>query len=360
MGKLTTKSVERETKAGYHNDGNGLYLAVRGKSKSWIFRFRVGGKLRDMGLGGFPAVSLAEAREKAVQAKSMLRAGEDPIAANRRERADKKLQLTSARTFRQCAEAYIEQNRAGWSNPKHVDQWESTLTKYVYPTIGNWAVQDVDTDAVLRCLESIWETKTETASRIRGRIESILAWASARDLRPKGFNPATWRGHLDAILPKPSKVATVEHFAALPYNDMGTFMTKLVDQEGNGARCLEFAILTASRSSEARGAKWSEIDLNKRVWVVPAERMKAGKEHHIPLSDAAVKLLKAMPRIVDNDLVFPAPRGKQFSDMTLTAVLRRMNAGVPKTFCRTQKPPLQQNAMPCKLPRQPILPTLIF
>ena len=326
--KLTAKAVERETKPGYYNDGNGLYLAIRGASKSWIFRFRVDGKLRDMGLGGFPAISLAEARTKAADAKKLLKEGQDPIAASRRDRTDKKLQITSARSFSQCAEAYIEQNKAGWSNPKHTAQWESTLSTYVYPIIGNWAVQDVDTDAVLRCLEPIWTTKTETASRLRGRIEAVLAWASARELRPKGFNPATWRGHLDAILPKPSKVATVEHFAALPYADMGVFMEKLRGQEGIGARCLEFAILTAARSGEARGAKWSEIDLDKRVWVIPAERMKAGKEHHIPLSDAALKLLKSLPRIVDNDLVFPAPRGKQFSDMTLTAVLRRMNTGV--------------------------------
>ena len=200
---------DAQTKPGYHNDGNGLYLAIRGDSKSWIFRYRVAGKLRDLGLGGFPATSLAEARDEAVRAKAKLRAGEDPIAASRRDRADKKLLLTTARTFRQCAEAYIEQNRAGWSNPKHVAQWENTLATYVYPTIGEWAVQDVNTDAILRCLEPIWVKKTETASRLRGRIESVLAWASARELRPKGFNPASWRGHLDAILPKPSKVATV-------------------------------------------------------------------------------------------------------------------------------------------------------
>jgi integrase len=230
-------------------------------------------------------------------------------------------------TFKWCAEQYIEAHRAGWKNAKHAAQWEATLDRYAYPKIGELMVHQVELPHILAILRPIWETKTETASRLRGRIESVLNWATVSKYRT-GENPARWKGHLDNLLARPSKVAKVEHHAALPFQKVGAFMARLRNQEGMGAQALQFAILTAARSGEVRGAQWAEIDLHAAVWTIPASRMKAEKEHRVPLSPQAVELLRAQPRGTGDALVFPAPRGGMLSDMTLSAVLRRMGEAV--------------------------------
>jgi integrase len=238
-------------------------------------------------------------------------------------------------TFEQSARTYLSAHEAGWRNAKHAGQWRATLETYAYPVMGRLLVRDVTLPHVLAVLEPIWQNKTETAVRLRGRIESILDWAAARGYRD-GLNPARWRGHLDKMLAQPSKVAKRDHHAALSLEELGAFMKRLRKQEGVGARALEFVILTAARSGEVRGAKWSEIDLADNLWTVPGERMKAGKEHRVPLSGAVTKLLRALPRMEGSDLVFPSPRGGTLSDMTLAAVMRRMNVdAVPHGFRST-------------------------
>lgn len=229
--------------------------------------------------------------------------------------------------FQQCAEHYIEAKRAGWKNAKHAAQWGATLTQYAFPIIGTLNVADVTLPHVLKILEPIWTTKTETASRLRGRIQSVLDYATARGYRT-GDNPARWTGHLKELLPAPGKVARVEHHAALPWQEVGAFMAELRQQAGMGARALELAILTAARSGEVRGATWAEVDLAQAVWTIPANRMKARKEHRVPLSAEAVELLRTLPRIAGSELLFPNSKGAALSDMTLSAVLKRMGRAV--------------------------------
>jgi integrase len=297
-------------------------------SKAWILRVVIGGKRRDMGLGAFPSVSLADARAKAREARELIRKGSDPIAKQQEAQAALRAAVAATMTLRECGDAYITAHGAGWRNAKHGQQWRNTLKEYVYPFAGDLDVRRVALPHVMSILEPIWREKPETASRVRGRLESVLDWATARGYRA-GENPARWRGHLDKLLPARSKVARPTHHAALPVHELGPFMQRLRRVEGMGARALEFAILTAARSGEARGALWSEIDLRTKLWTVPSDRMKAGKEHRVPLSDAACELLKALPRFAGPDIVFPAPSGGTLSDMTLSAVLRRM--GVPVT-----------------------------
>ena len=327
--ELNALAVQRLTAPGLHFVGGvpGLALQVLPTgSRSWVLRATIGSRRRDMGLGGFPGVTLAGAREAARKARELIRSGVDPIDQGRAARSELRAKQAATLTFKQCAEKYISAHRAGWKNAKHIQQWENTLAAYAYPVFGSLAVRDVGLAHVLQVLEPIWTEKNETAVRLRGRIESVLDWATTRGQR-EGVNPARWRGHLDKLLAKPDKVTKVEHHAALPVGEVGAFMVRLQRAEGMGARALHFAILTAARSGEVRGAKWSEIDLDAKVWTVPADRMKAGKEHRVPLPDAAVELLKALPQVDKPDLVFPAVRGGQLSDMTLSAVLRRM--GVP-------------------------------
>lgn len=332
INRLSATFVSKCAKPGYYGDGNGLWLQVSGNlTKSWSFRFKRGGKLREMGLGALHTVTLAEAREKATEARKTLLAGIDPIEARRAQQAAMRAANAKTMTFTECAAAFIEANRAGWKNDKHAGQWESTLTTYCVPIFGDINVAAVDTGLVLKVLEPIWTTKAETASRLRGRIESVLDWATVRGYR-SGDNPARWKGHLDKLLPKRSKVATVQHHPALAYSRIGAFMAALRGQQGMGARALEFAILTACRSGEVRGATWSEIDLEARRWIIPAGRMKAGKEHVVPLSDAALDLLRRLPRIEGTDAVFPNTKGAALSDMTLTAVIRRMNGDEAPTW----------------------------
>ena len=328
--ELSALEVNRLTKAGYHFVGGvaGLALQVSPSgARSWILRATVGTRRRDIGLGGFPDVTLAGAREAARTAREKIKNGIDPVEESKAKRSALAAAQASALTFSDAAAKYIAAHESGWKNAKHAAQWSATIETYANPTIGKLRVSDIETAHVVSILESIWKTKTETASRLRGRIESVLAWATVRGYR-KGENPARWRGHLDELLPARSKVQKVDHHAALPFGEIGTFMVELAKVEGLGARALEFAILTAARSGEVRGATWSEIDLTAKVWTIPASRMKAEKEHRIPLSDTAVSLLEALPRIAGTDLVFPSAKNAQLSDMTLTAVLRRMNQPV--------------------------------
>lgn len=300
-----------------------------------MLRAMVGAKRREMGLGGYPDVTLARAREAAREARDQIRQGIDPIHAKREARNALKASSGATITFRASAEAYMAAHETSWKNPKHRAQWAATLEAYVYGVIGDLSVEKVALPHVMQILEPIWTTKTETASRLRGRLEMVLDWATAREYRV-GPNPARWRGHLDKLLAKPSKVAKIAHHRALPIDDTPAFMRKLGGVSGVGARALEFAILTAARSGEVRGATWSEIDLDAGLWVVAGERMKAGRQHRVPLSPAAISLLKETPRQAGTDIVFPAAKGVPLSDMTLSTVLRRMKvAAVPHGFRST-------------------------
>jgi integrase len=251
----------------------------------------------------------------------------DPIDARRAERARQRLEEAKAFTFKQCAEAYINAHRAGWRNDKHAAQWSATLSTYAYPKVGALPVQAIDTALVLKVLEPIWATKPETAGRLRGRLENVLDFAKARGYR-EGENPARWRGHLDNLLPALSKVRQVEHHAALPYTELSDFLTRLREQEGTSARALEFAILTAARTGEVIGARWSEVNLREKTWTIPAERMKARREHRVPLSSRALSILTEMQaaRESDESFVFPGGKpGKPLSNMAFLMLLRRMD-----------------------------------
>jgi integrase len=324
--KLTALAVARLKEPGYYGDGAGLYLQVsKSGTKSWIFRFTFGGKQREMGLGALHTVTLANARESARQHRLTIRDGKDPLEARIADRLDAALERARAMSFDDCAAAYIGAHRGGWKNAKHAAQWESTLATYARPVIGALPVADVDTALVVKVLEPIWQSKTETATRLRGRIESILDWATVSKFRV-GENPARWRGHLDNLLADPGKMARVVHHAALPWHEIGAFMADLRQRQGVAARAVEFGILTAARSGEVRGARWSEIDLDSALWTVPATRMKGGREHRVPLSNTALAVLRAMPRV--DDIVFPGQKhASMLSDMSLTAVLRRMDRG---------------------------------
>jgi integrase len=322
---LSARKVETAKEPGFYADGNGLYLQVTASgAKSWILRFSIGGRRRDMGLGPLATMSLAKARQKAVEAKSLLKAGVDPIEARRAEKATKQVEEARIVTFRDCADAYVRSMRLGWRNVKHASQWDATLARYVFPLIGALPVDAIDTGLVLKVLEPIWAVKTETASRVRGRIESILDYARVRGHR-SGENPARWRGHLDHILPDKKDVTKVEHHASLPYQEIPEFWPRLQVQDGMGARALEFAILTASRTGEVLGATWQEIDLEAGVWTIPPNRMKAGAEHRVPLSEPAVALLRKLATIRQNEFAFPGhSRGRPLSNMSMAMVLRRM------------------------------------
>ncbi|HRH79467.1 MAG TPA: integrase arm-type DNA-binding domain-containing protein [Thiobacillaceae bacterium] len=325
---LSFKTVEKLSKVeGMHAVGGsrGLYLQCKNGGASWILRIMIDGKRRDIGLGSYHDVSLEEARDKCMDLRRKVRSGIDPLEDKRRAKQDRQIAKAKAMTFAECVEAYLDAHEDAWKNPKHRQQWRNTLNTYALPHFGDLPVAVIDTGLVMKSLEPIWKTKTETASRLRGRVEQILDWATVRGYR-QGENPARWKGHMDKLLPKPSKVAKVEHHPALSYKELPGFILALRSMDGLGARALEFAILTAARSGEVRGATWPEIDLKSCMWIVPAERMKAKREHRVPLTAAAVDLLKALPRIDGADLLFPGTKGK-LSDMTLSAVLKRMGRG---------------------------------
>lgn len=317
-------------------------------SRSWVLRYQVAGKRRDFGLGSYPSVTLADAREAARMARAKLAQGIDPIEDARRARARLIAEIHTGMTFGDAAKRYIASHEKGWKNAKHAQQWQRSLDMYATPVLGKVPVRDISLAMVLKVLEPIWASKTETATRLRGRIESVIDWAIARGYRTDS-NPARWKGLLDKLLPAPGKVAKTRHFEALAYGQLPAFAGQLVTQEGMGAKALMFVILTAARSGEVRGAIWEEIDLAARVWTIPAERMKARKAHRVPLSDAAVALLQEMKalaqaagRTTGKAYVFPSPNsrdpelGSPLSDMTLTAVLRRLKLeAVPHGFRST-------------------------
>lgn len=329
VGKLTALAVAKEKRAGVYGDGGGLYLKVSTAGvKSWAFRFRDGGRLREMGLGPVHTVTLADARRKAIECRQGRLDGRNPLDDRRAAIAAAKVEAAKATTFRACAEAYIASHAAGWKNPKHAAQWPSTLADYVYPIFGELPVLEIDTALVMRVLDPLWRQKTETANRLRGRIEAVLDWAKTRGLRD-GENPARWRGHLENLLPRKSKIAPIVHHAAMAYAEVPTFVAKLREVEGNAARALEFTILTGVRTSEALNAVWAEFDQTAGVWTIPAARMKAAREHRVPLSDRALEVLTAMAAQRSGDFVFPGRRGgRPLSNMTFLMLLRRMKLGV--------------------------------
>lgn len=323
MNRLSTRAVEAKRQPGLYADGGGLYLQVSpGITKSWLFRFQIDRKPGYMGLGPVHTVSLAEAREKALQARKLVVEGIDPVKA--RDAARARLALDSARSisFAKCAEAYIKAHKAGWKNAKHTEQWTNTLETYCGPVFGALPVAGVDTALVLKVLEPIWTAKPETATRLRARIEHVLDWATVRGYR-EGDNPARWRGHLDKLLPRLEKRKRVKHHPALPYSEIGAFMESLRAQEGTAARALDFTILTAARTGEVIGAQWEEFDLDEALWTIPAERTKVHREHRVPLSPRAVEILKALPH--EGDFVFPGWRQDQaLSNMAMLELLKRM------------------------------------
>lgn len=325
INRLSVAAISAKTKPGLYADGGGLYLQIaKGGSKSWIYRYMLAGRARKMGLGSVNTVSLKNARERAAEQRLKLLDADDPIDLRKAERMAKLAASSTVMSFKEAAEQYIKAHRAGWKNVKHASQWQATLKAYVYPVFGDLAVSRIDVALVMKALEPIWGTKPETASRVRGRIESVLDWARARHLRD-GENPARWKGHLDKLLPARNKVAKVKHHAALPYAEVGGFIRDVRELDGNGARALEFGILTATRTGEVVGATWDEVDLIGAMWVVPAERMKAGKEHRVPLSHSTVEILKALPREEGNPHVFIGDRkGRPLSNMALLMTLRRM------------------------------------
>ena len=334
-GRLTALKVARAKSPGMYADGGGLYLqvTVNGKdgtpAKSWIYRYMLHGRARAMGLGSLLAIGLQDARMRAAECRKQRHDGIDPIEARRLEREQAILDAGKALTFTVATSKFIAGHKAGWRNAKHAAQWENTLATYAEPVLGSLSVQAIDTTLVLKVIEPIWTTKPETAARLRGRIESVLDWATVRGHR-KGENPARWRGHLDKLLPARSKVRKVEHHAALPYAELPDFIAALRGQEGIAARALEFTILTAARTGEAIGANWNEINLMEEAWTVPAGRMKVGKEHRVPLSGRALAILWEMKPDGEagEEFVFPGgKRGKPLSNMAMTMALRRIDRG---------------------------------
>jgi integrase len=336
---LGALEVKRLNEPGLHAVGTvpGLRLSISASgAKSWILRIQIGSKRRDVGLGGYPGVTLAAAVERAREVMTGIRAGIDPVAERKAARE------IIAWTFKRCAQEYIETHRPGWKNAKHAQQWENTLATYAFPVFGAKHVKDVNPPDVVDVLRPLWSTKPETARRVRSRIELVLSWAAAQGHRPRELNPAQWRGHLDQILPKPGKVVDRRHHEAMPLDGVYAFMETLRPMLGMGARCLHFLVLTACRSGEARGALWSEIDMQNAVWTIPGSRMKAGKPHRVPLSTQALRLLRGIPQFVTEDgepvdLIFQGrDTGQVLSDMTLTVGMRRMGqVAVPHGFRST-------------------------
>jgi integrase len=326
INKLSATKVSKTTTPGFHGDGGGLYLQVTKPGvKSWLFRYMINGKARGMGLGPLHTVSLSEARVLALAARKQLLAGLDPLEVKKGDAADHQAKRAKSKTFDECTTAYIEAHRSAWKNEKHGDQWANTLATYASPHFGNMPAAAINTALVMKALEPIWTEKTETATRVRGRIESVLDWATVRGYRT-GDNPARWKGHLDHLLPKPAKVQKVVHHPALPYADAADFMHSLRNQEGAAAAALELLILTATRTSEVIQARWNEFDIEAKIWTIPAERMKAGKEHRIPLSSAAIRILKTRHEQRIGEFVFPGQKKeKPLSNMALLQLLKRMD-----------------------------------
>lgn len=337
LHRLSALQVAKLNKPGLYGDGGGLTLQITPSgSKSWLFRYMREGKAHGMGLGPTHTISLAEARLKALEARKQLIDGLNPLEVKKEARQAQALERAKRMTFDQCAKAYIDAHKAGWKNEKHIQQWTNTIEAYASPFYGHLPVAEVDTALVVKSLSLIWQTRPETASRLRGRIESVLDWATTSGYRV-GDNPARWKGHLENLLANVSKTTRIQNHPSLPWQKIGAFMSALHSREGAAARAVEFAVLTACRSGEVRGAQWSEFDLTEKIWTIPAERMKAGREHQVPLSDAAMAALASIQADIEAKryrglqpepslYVFPGSKGQILSDMSLTAVLRRMNS----------------------------------
>ncbi|MDE0783628.1 MAG: tyrosine-type recombinase/integrase [Planktomarina sp.] len=327
----SARSVETATEIGYHRCDRGLYLQVAGSgTKSWLFRYKspVTAKQREMGLGSLNLVPLAAARDIAVECRRQVLSGLDPLEERGRVKRVRQLEQARSITFQEAAEQCIASKKPEWKNAKHAQQWSNTLNAYAYPVFGTLSVSDLDTDLVLKAIEPIWISKAETASRVRQRIETVWDWARARRY-VDGENPARLRGHLDKLLAKTAKIKRVKHHAAVPYKQIGSFITKLRDRKGSSALALEFMVLTAARTGEVRGARWQEIDLSTSVWTIPADRMKAGKEHRVPLCDRAIQILNSMKSNRNPDeFVFSGWKtGTGLSDGAMLALLRKMDVG---------------------------------
>lgn len=333
--ELTAIEVKRLTEPGFYAVGGatGLYLNIaKGGSRSWILRATIAGKRRDIGLGGFTDVSLARARERAKDFREKISDGIDPVIERKAAKEALRAQNAKRITFAEAAKRCHNVKAPEFRNIKHSNDWINSLQLHAFDHIGDMQVSDIEMPHVLQVLEKIWYTKTETATRVRQRIEAVLSWAKVTGYR-SGENPARWEENLKETLSAPSKIAPVKHFAALPWQEMGKFMSDLRKRPGISARALEFTILNASRSGEVRGAVWSEINLEEKLWTIPAERMKANKQHRVPLSERSMEILTSIPRFEGSEYVFTSPRGAQLSDMSLLQVCRRMEVkAVPHGF----------------------------
>lgn len=339
IGRLSAIKVGNLKEPGYYADGGNLYFRVARPNKKsrqssnaagargWVFRFTVDGRTRDMGLGAYPEIGLAAARDHAEKSRTLVKEGFDPIEQRRARRAEQRVTAAKSQSFDACVREYIADHEAGWRNAKHRAQWSKTLARYASPVFGKLPVSEIDDGLVLRALKPIWYSKPETASRVRGRIESVLDWARVHGYR-KGENPARWKGHLDQILPARAKIRRVKHHAALPYAELPAFMRSLRDRQEDAALALLFVILTASRSGEALRSTWPEVDFQNKTWTIPPERMKAGNEHRVPLSPAAIAILRRMETVRSGDFIFAgAKSGRPLSDMALLMLLRRLSRG---------------------------------
>ena len=323
INKLSAKQVQSLKDVGRYSDGGGLYIQIaRSRTKSWLFRFMLNGIAREMGLGPVKDLSLAEARLKAQECRILVKQKIDPIEKRKKEQAALLKAAQTKQSFQECKEGFLKAHSSSWKNKKHIQQWENTLESYALPIIGKMDIKDVDTAAIMRILDPIWKTKTETAKRLRGRIERILDWATVQGFR-QGDNPARWKGHLSELLAAPTTLMKVKHMPSMPYAEIPSFIEKLEEIGSIGSKALRYLILTATRSSEVRLAQWDEIDMSKGVWTIPDERMKANKEHTIPLCNEALSILNSLPRMVDNPYIFTGIKsGRPISDMTLTKILR--------------------------------------
>jgi len=329
---LTALAVSKLKQPGPYfvgGDGaDGLFLNIKDSgARSWLLRVMVQGKRQHLGLGGYPVVSLEEAREEARRIRKFIRGGGDPLADKQKLRDAVRVGLAKRVTWDEAVEQFLDGKLKEFRNPKHQAQWRSTLKEYTSPLLGALPIDQIDNGHAVKVLQPIWSTKTVTATRVRQRAGKVIDWATVSGLR-SGANPFQWTGNLEHVLPRPSKLRKVEHHAALPWQDIGGFMAKLRERGGLGARALELAILTAARTGEVRGATWGEIDFAKKLWTIPAARMKAQKIHCVPLADAAVRLLKALPRSKRSEYVFSGEDGEPLSDMTLLKVLRDMKLDV--------------------------------
>ena len=329
---LTQKRVEREKAPGRYACGlvRGLYLQVsHSGAKSWILRYQLNGVGHEMGLGSAAEFTLKEARERARLHRQLLADGRDPLQERRAAKAAAKVAAAKRLTFADCAQRYFDQNESKWRNASHRDQFLGTLRMYAFPVLGDMDVASIDTPDILRAVEPHWNSTAITVDRTRGRIEQVIDWAIVRGHRPAGPNPARWKGHLDQVLPAPRKIAPIVHHNAMPFQDVPAFMAALRQQDTVAARALEFLIHTAARTGEVTGATWAEIDLDNKTWTIPANRMKAGREHRVPLSDHCIALLKALPREAGNAFVFIGSRaGAGLSRMALPWVMDRLDQKV--------------------------------